>query len=93
MINDGTSDVIMTSGEEIMLKLYRENVASLDLLRLHKFYEKVSSTSKFVQSENLCPTTSSARLLSCRVSDQVQTWLGNVLDACSWGWKQKKMED
>jgi hypothetical protein len=55
------------------------------LERVSKFTEKVISSFGYLPSERL-PPTSDARFHSQLVYLQVQTWLGNNIEATEWGW-------
>ena len=47
---------------------------------------KATTSKTVVQVQSLPPTASAARMHSFRTYLQVQTWLGNQLDATEWGW-------
>ena len=65
---------------------------TLDKLRLLRFHQKVATSTRFVQPENLPPTSSAAKYHSLRVYLQVQLWkggsrLGPQLHPQNLGWK------
>ena len=72
-----------------MLRACRQGT-DLNLEQSSKFSEKVASSSSYVPPERLPPTTDAARFHSRRVYHQVQTWLGNSMEATEWGWVLRK---
>ena len=65
---------------------------TLDTLRLLHFHQKVATSTRFVQPENLPPTSSAAKYHSLRVCLQVKIWkgesrLGPHLHPQNIGWK------
>ena len=78
---------IEKAGEKMLIALYKGNDAqSLDELR-YIAYGRSMTKSKF-NLACLPPTTAAAREHSFRTFHQVQTWMGYVMPAESWGWKQ-----
>ena len=78
---------IEKAGEKMLVALYKGNdVQSLDELR-YIAYGRSMTKSKF-NLACLPPTTAAAREHSFRTFHQVQTWMGYVMPAESWGWKQ-----
>ena len=70
---------------------------TLDKLRLQRFHQKVATSTRFVQPENLPPTSSAAKYHSLRVYRQVQIWkgeskLGPHLHPQDLGWKAVEVE-
>ena len=47
----------------------------------------MSTSTSMVHPQDLPPTNNAARYHSYRVYLQTQGWLGNSLDATSWGWQ------
>ena len=104
MLPDVSHDDIGKSGHQALLTIYGCSPTSdLDFERAAKFSEKVVSSSSYLPPERLPPTSDAARFHSLRVYLQVQTWLGNNMEATEWRWllhqahngfvlKPKKME-
>ena len=84
---------ISSAGEAALLCLYTSALGdTLDKLRSQRFYQKVATSTHFVQPENLPPTSSAAKYHSLRVYPQVQIWkgesrLGPHLHPQNLGWK------
>ena len=84
---------ISSAGESALVCLYTRAVGdTLDKLRLQRFHQKVATSTRFVQPENLPPTSSAAKYHSLRVYLQVQIWkgksrLGPHLHPQNIGWK------
>lgn len=88
MMPDRNQDDIQHAGCEAIGVLYGSKHGSdLNAERASKFSEKVASSSSYLPPERLPPTTDAAKFHSQRVYLQVQTWLGNSLDATKWGWE------
>ena len=78
---------IEDAGEKALLILYGgEKSASLNVHRWDTFQKKVASASKFVQPQDLPPTSEAAKYHIYRVFLQIQQWLGSKLDPTDWGW-------
>ena len=81
---------ISSAGEAALACLYTGAVGdTLDKLRLLRFHQKVATSKRFMQPENLPPTSSAAKYHSLRVYLQVQIWkeesrLGPYLHPESW---------
>ena len=54
--------------------------------RTSRFSGKVVSNSQYLPPERLPPTSDAGRFHSQRVYLQVQTWIGNDMNATEWGW-------
>ena len=84
---------ISSAGEASLVCLYKRAVGdTLDKLRLLRYHQKVATSTRFVQPENLPPTSSAAKYHSLRVYFQVQIWkgesrLGTHLHPHNIGWK------
>ena len=84
---------ISSTGEAALECLYTGAVGdSLYTLRLLRCHQKVAPSTRFVQPENLPPTSSAAKYHSLRVYLQVQIWkgesrLGPHLHPQKLGWK------
>ena len=80
----------MPAGEAALMMVYGgKDGDSLSTLRHSKFVQKVTSSTSFMQSASLPPTSASAKFHSMRVYYQVQYWIGNTLDPLCWGWEEK----
>ena len=90
---NATLSDISSAGEAALVRLYTGAVGdTLDKLRLLRFHQKVATSTRFVQPENLPPTPSAAKYHSLRVYRQVQIWkgesmLGPHLHPQNLGWK------
>ena len=83
-----THEEVSSAGEAIFKVLYCcSKACDLNEGRLHKFCEKVASSTTYVEPQSLPPTSESARFHSLRVFHQVQAWFGHAKDALNWGWK------
>ena len=84
---------ISSAGEAVLVCLHTGAVGdTLDKLRLLRFHQQVAISTRFVQPENLPPTSSDAKYHSLRVYLQVQIWkgesrLGPHLHPHNLGWK------
>ena len=84
---------ISSAGEAALVCLYTGAVGdTLDTLILLRFHQKVATSTRFVQPENLPPTSSAAKYHSLRVYLQVQIWKGKSrhgphLHPQNLGWK------
>ena len=68
---------ISIAEEATLVCLYTGAVGdTLDKLRLLRFHQKVATSTRFVQPENLPPTPSAAKYHSLRVYLQAQIWKG-----------------
>ena len=79
---------LISAGEDAIVSLYKDRPGDkLDLLRLHKFHQKIIFGKSVVDSKVLSPTSASATYHSLRVYLQVQQWMGrdhmNPED-CGW---------
>lgn len=78
------------AGEKLLLKVYGgKEESTLDQLRIKRFYQKISTSMKYVQPECLNPTSAAASYHSLCVYHQVQIWKGQELDPTQWGWHVK----
>ena len=77
---------ISSAGEAALACLYTGAVGdTLDKLRLLRFHQKVATSTRFMQPENLPPTSSAAKYHSLRVYLQVEeSRLGPYLHPESW---------
>ena len=81
------------AGEAALVCMYTGAVGdTLYKLRLLRFHQNVATSTRFVQPENLPPTSSAAKYHSLRVYLQVQIWrgesrLGPHLHPQDLGWK------
>ena len=83
-----TKDEVALAGEKALVYLYNGKPGeTLDALRVVKFCQKVSVSTLCVQPQTLPPTSAAAYNHSLRVYHQVQTWKGNNMQPCDWGWK------
>ena len=90
MTNKSRQVDIIKAGEKAIVRLYNGHLdESLNDLRLRKFHEKTTNSTKAVEPESLPPTTAAANYHSLRVYQQVQVWLGKEKDVPpeQWGWK------
>ena len=84
---------ISSAGEAAIVCLYTGAVGdTLYKLRLQRFHQKVATRTRFVQPENLPPTSSAANYHSLRVYLQVKIWKGESrlsphLHPQDLGWK------
>ena len=86
---------ISNAGEAALVCLINRPGAVCDTLyklRLQRFHQKVATTTRTVQSENLHPTSSAAKYHSLRVYIQVQigkgvSMLGPHVHPQNLGWK------
>lgn len=79
-------DSIDAAGEKVLVALYGGKTEdSLNKLRYDGFSRSITK-SKF-NLASLPPTKAAARQHSLRTFHQVQHWMGNDLQAESWGWK------
>ena len=77
----------MTAGENALVCLYNGQAGeTLDILRLQRFCQKVSTSTVRVEPRTLPPTSASAKQHCLRVYVQVQQWQGVDMDANGWGW-------
>ena len=84
---DSTAEEVAQAGEELFKLLHQcQKLLDLNKARLHKFCEKVASSTSYVDPATLPPTSNAARFHSFRVYHQVQEWLGNTHDPLQWGW-------
>ncbi len=68
---------ISSAREAALLCLYTSALGdTLDKLMLHRFHQMVAISTRFVQPENLLPTSSAAKYHSLPVYLQVQIWKG-----------------
>lgn len=79
-----THDAIANAGEKMFLATYSATVGDLDKQRYGAFIKSTTRVKPDLPS--LPPTRGAARQHSYRVYLQVQEWLGNTLEATSWGW-------
>ena len=85
---------VMTAGENALVCLYNGQAGeTLDILRLQRFCQKVSTSTVRVEPRTLPPTSASAKQCCLRVYVQVQQWQGFDMDANGWGWaiRDKRM--
>lgn len=83
------SDIIV-AGHRALVCLYNGHPnGSLNQLRLMKFLDKSTTSTKVVEPQTIPPTEDSAKYHSLRVFQQIQVWLGNdeKVPPCQWGWK------
>jgi len=79
---------VVAAGEKALVSLYGGKPGqTLDNLRLHTFYQKVSASTTCVHPCCLPPSSAAAKYHSLRVYHQVQQWLGVTLPAEDWGWQ------
>lgn len=84
---------VMTAGENALVCLYNGQPGeTLDILRLQRFCQKVSTSTVRVEPRTLPPTSSSAKQHCLRVYVQVQQWQGVDMDANGWGWAIRTRE-
>lgn len=83
-----THDEVEIAGQELLVRLYNgePDCHGLDILRYCKFLQKVNAKSTALEVRTLPPTINAARFHSYRVYLQVQTWMGECLSPCQWGW-------
>lgn len=82
-----SKEEIDAAGEKALLILHGgEKFPSLNVLRWETFKKKVATATKYVQPEDLPPTSEAAKHHSRRVFLQIQQWLGYKLDPAEWGW-------
>lgn len=83
---------IGNAGEIFVLNLYDESgmYNDLDELRYFTYKQTIAnqSVSMNFQLASLPPTSDAVRQHSYRAYLQVQSWLGNNLSPCDWGWSQ-----
>ena len=85
-----TADDVVEVGEKMLLKIYgAKKETTLDEFRNNKFFQKLSTSSNFIEPQYLCPTSDSTSHHILRVYHQVQTWKGNLIDPLNWGWRLK----
>ena len=73
--NECTTEDIIKAGEKLLLTIYgSKKESSLNELRSNKFYQKISSSMKFIEPQYLNATSASASFHILRVYHQVQTW-------------------
>ena len=78
---------ISSAREAALVWLYTGGVGdTLDKLRMRCFHQKVATSTRFVQPENLHPTSSAAKCHSLRVYLQVQIWKGESRLASTEFW-------
>ena len=89
---------VICAGETTMKLLYggsdRKGDYSLNDLRRRLFELKKATSTSYVQSKHLPPTSSAAAQHSLRVLHQVWTWIhicpdDSTLKPEDWGWKEK----
>lgn len=87
---NASKEDLKTNGEKFILALYgQKKHTSLNEARYFMF-TKLTNKSKLRSNfalEKLPPTSEAAHQHLFRVYLQVQTWLGNTLEATDWGWK------
>ena len=77
----------MTAGENALVCLYNGQAGeTLDILRLQRFCQKVSTSAVRVEPRTLPTTSASAKQHCLRVYVQVQQWQGVDMDANGSGW-------
>ena len=95
MKTGSTHDEIAEAGEKAIVSLYSGNKSdSLDELRFVKYMQKIATSTKSPQPNNL-PPTSSAKYHSFRTYFQVQVWANMdesivKLDPREWGWEKQQ---
>ncbi|KAG1678576.1 hypothetical protein GQR58_013380 [Nymphon striatum] len=78
---------VMTAGENALVCLYNDQPGeTLDILKLQRFCQKVSTSTVRVEPRTLPPTSASAKQHCLRVYVQVQQWKGVGMNANGWGW-------
>ncbi|KAK3103736.1 hypothetical protein FSP39_021463 [Pinctada imbricata] len=81
---------IVKSGEEIICQLFKGMPCEgLNFLRFRLFGKKTILGTKVLHIQSLPPTSDAASFHSMRVYHQVQTWIGNEINPCDWGWTVK----
>jgi len=79
---DICKEEIIKAGEMALVKMFGGGINDdLDNLRLKKFKEKVMTNRTHVEPQQLPPTSAAGKFHNLRVYHQVQTWLGNELEA------------
>lgn len=89
--HSASTDDVAEAGERAMVILYNGKCTdTLDMLRYHRFCEKVASSSSYIQPQVLPPTSVAAKYHSLRVYLQVQEWKGSLqrLNPINWGWQK-----
>ena len=84
-----SAEEIAVAGEKALVSLYSGSKKGdkLDELRLQKFFQKVGSSTSYVQPQTLPPTSAAARYFSYSIYHQVQAWRGIDLPPTDWGWR------
>ena len=59
---------------------------SLNMTRVNRFLQRISTATQYVSPEKLPPASDAAIFHSYRTCHQVQAWCGNDLTAERWGW-------
>ena len=86
---ESTKSQIVKSGENFLLSIYnKKDISCLNKLRYKIFMEKVAARN-VVTPQSLPPTRDSAYHHFFRVYHQIQTWLGRMINAEDWGWKEE----
>lgn len=88
---DADKQDVSKNGFQLIKSIYKckqENV-TLNKLRFHN-YQAATIKSSF-KLEKLPPTEDAAKQHCYRAYFQLQTWLGNTLDATDWGWKKHQL--
>lgn len=88
--SDATKDQIAVAGEAFIIALYgKSKNKTLDEYRYYMYHQYTAKKSLKANFDlaSLPPTSAAASQHSFRVYHQVQTWLGNDLDPCQWGWR------
>ena len=83
-----TKPAVVKAGEKLLLGIYnKKGIQCLNILPQKVFMEKVAGTT-VVKPESLPPRKDSASQHRYHAFHQIQTLLGNPLDAMKWGWKE-----
>ena len=89
-----STDDVAEAGKKAMVILYNEqSMDTLDTLRYHRFCEKVASSSTYIQSQVLPPTSVAAKYHSLRVYLQVQEWKGSSDGPNPTEWGRQKCDE
>lgn len=78
---------IENCGNKIIAALYSTKKESQILQELRFIHFQKCTSKKLCKLESLPPTTGAAKQHSFRTFYQMQTWLGNKINAQQWGWK------
>lgn len=91
-----SKEELRTNGEKFILNLYGlKRYTNLNEARYFMF-TRLTKRSKLRSNFDLAklpPTSEAAHEHLLRVYLQVQTWLGNKLDATAWGWKMEHLKE